>query len=303
MYSQVQFSEYSNSTYLGASFTGIDRTEISIKNRDQFVKIPNNFSTYNFSAQHYLDNYKSGIGVEFNKTKESLFYTNNVSILYSFDFKILKKINFRPGIEFDYNYFSIDNDKLIFRSQINSENGEPFTNRANLLTDSVMNYFNASSSFLMYSDKFQFCVGLSNLLRQKSFTYNEENQHSFILYKIYFNYFIYPNSGLKLQNEYVNIFILYKNYFRYDQFDIGANWNNKYLILGAKYRGFSIINFKQSRLNNESIIATLGFKLYDFDLIYNYDFTVSKLVGSGGAHEITINYYFNKRKNLKAKIE
>jgi len=86
--------------------------------------------------------------------------------------------------------------------------------------------------------------------------------------------------------------IQFKKQGKFDQLDIGMYVTWEPLVLGVWYRGLPVDNdFGFS--DNESIIGLVGLTFNGLNIGYSYDYTLSELgVGTGGAHEISINYLF-----------
>jgi len=301
-YSQYQFSEYGNSTLISPSFVGIEKTKVSLKYRNQWQFL----NTTAISGEHYLENYRSGIGAAFVQQKETGLVYNNFKLMYSYDFNITQKIKIRPALEFSYFWNSINIEKIYFRSQISSDGS---VNRdASFYTDidTKVHAFESSSSVLIYTDKLWFNVTLNNMFSvNNSFQESNKSSRFPFLSTYYFGYNILPKTSLKINEECLKIFAFYKTYSLFNQIDIGAEWSNQYLIIGSKIR--SSINSSQISMNlkkfqTDAIIGVLGFKFQGLDFYYSYDFVISNLMSAGvGANEITINYNFSHRRNLKVE--
>lgn len=82
----------------------------------------------------------------------------------------------------------------------------------------------------------------------------------------------------------------YKHQQDWDQFDIGTYFSYDPFIFGVWYRGVPFKPTPGSHLNNESLIAMIGYGYYNFRVGYSYDITISSLSSpiTAGAHEIAI---------------
>ena len=63
------------------------------------------------------------------------------------------------------------------------------------------------------------------------------------------------------------------------------------IVVGLWYRGIPIQQEGKDNLSQDAVVIILGFQLPKFEIMYSYDFTVSKLGSiSGGTHELALKY-------------
>jgi len=288
-FSQYRFSDYQNSTVLMPSFAGYDGTKFTTKYRDQYPNVPGTYTTIQASAEHQLANFNSGVGIQFLRYNESNLSKNSFEIMYSYDFKINEKLHIRPGAQFSFNYMSIDWQNLTWRDQLN---GGGTTTTIQPTGNEKVIYPDAGASVLGYGNNYWFGMGASNLLMPKESLYRENSKQP-IQFIANGGYIIHPKGNLE---EAITLHGLYKKFGQFDQIDLGATWNNKFIIGGLTFSGMSIGTAGDSFFNSNAVTTLIGFKYSGISLKYSYDFVISQLVGvTGGAHEITLSYSLKKQ--------
>jgi type IX secretion system PorP/SprF family membrane protein len=101
-----QFTQfYAAPLYLSPSFAGSGgATRVILNFRDQWPKLPGDFITYALSIDHYLEKYRSGIGLLLlrDQAAGSIVNTTNIGLNYSYNFDISRKWKLNPGIQVYY---------------------------------------------------------------------------------------------------------------------------------------------------------------------------------------------------------
>jgi type IX secretion system PorP/SprF family membrane protein len=103
------------------------------------------------------------------------------------------------------------------------------------------------------------------------------------------------NMGLVMDGPFITPNIMYLKQAGAEQLNVGMSLTNESLSGGMYYRS----NFS----NPDAILAVVGYEANGVRIGYSYDLTVSKLSGSGGAHEVSVTLQLacrDKRKKLKA---
>ena len=95
----------------------------------------------------------------------------------------------------------------------------------------------------------------------------------------------------------------YKRQLDWDQIELGSYISYDPFIFGVWYRGIPFKRTPGIHMNNEAIVALLGYTIYDFKVGYSYDITISALTPSisGGAHEIAIVWEWSDPKNKRKR--
>ena len=84
--------------------------------------------------------------------------------------------------------------------------------------------------------------------------------------------------------------------------DLGAYFLYGPITIGLWYRGILFQREAAANLSQDAVVVILGFQLPKFELMYSYDFTVSKLGSiSGGTHELALKYKLEIMMSAKTK--
>ena len=298
---ETQFSQfYAAPLVLAPSFAGsADGSRLTLNYRNQWPQIPGAFVAYAFSYDHYFHNYRSGVGLLFfrDQAGSGNLAATRGGLNYSYNFRLTHDWTIRPGVQFIYEQRSIDYSRLIFEDQIGpdgsiSPNGSPIT------PIDRISYFDASSSVVAYSRNLWGGLALANLMMpNQSMTSNEVSRIP-IRTSVFGGYRHEYGGFLSAeQAESISFTFLYKNQGRFNQLDLAAYWTKNPVFLGLLYRGVPIFNnLENGFLNNDAFVFMGGIRTENMRIGYSYDFTISRLINNtGGAHEISIIYEFNKQ--------
>ena len=307
-YSQdPQFSQfYASSLYLNPAFTGnTEAGRFSGIYRDQWAAIPGAFVSSSFAYDHNLSDYNSGIGLIVTSDKSGtggLKFTN-IGGLYSYAFKINRKLFFRTGIKFSYTFRGIDKSRLVFADQI-IRNGAPQSVES--FSDDDNSYFDAGTGALLYTDKYWIGVSLDHITQpnQSFFGIGTEARLP-IKSSIHGGYnFMYHETVKGDYESSITAAFNFKHQLKWNQLDIGAYYNKHAFVIGLWYRGIPFIK-TSSISSNDAIVFLVGVQTNGIKIGYSYDVTVSKLAGNtGGSHELSLIYEYpykkKRRKNRHA---
>ncbi len=293
-----QFSQFFFSPMLLApSFAGTTTGgRAALNYRMQWPTVSKPFHTTAVGVDHAFTRFNSGAGILLTNdlAGSSNLNRSKVGLLYSYNVAFNSKVFFRPGIEFSYNRVGLDYDKLIFGDQIYHNMDE--SNEA--ATQAARMYFDAGASALIYSEKLWGGVTMMHLMQP-----NESLTHDDAESKLPIKTSIYGGGKVELsgrigRDDEESIFYgaLYTAQDKYDQFDFGAYYYRLPFLIGAWYRGLpGIKKNPDNAINHDALVLIAGYKVSELVVAYSYDITVSRLfLNSGGAHEISLSYYFNQ---------
>lgn len=296
-----QFSQfYASSLYLNPAFTG--NTEVGRFSgiyRNQWAAIPGAFVSYSFSYDHNLQNLNSGVGLMVTQDKAGsggLRYTN-VGGLYSYAFKLKRKLFFRAGLKFSYTFRGINESRLLFADQIIRDGAqESVENFANYR----ISYFDASTGGLLYSDKYWFGFSLDHITQPQQSLINGVVSLP-IKYSFHGGYNFIINESNEEETS-VTAAFNFKKQLTWTQLDIGAYYNKGPFVLGLWYRGVPFIKTYEDNYNNDAVVFLTGIQSKAVKIGYSYDVTISKLAGNtGGSHEISLIYEYPYKKKKKRR--
>lgn len=291
-----QFSQYYQAPlYLNPGFTGITQQQrVAFNHRVQWPNLPKAFATYAASYDIFVDELRSGFGLQFTADKMGTagWQTTNVNLLYSFKVKLTEKLVFSPGLVFGYGTNGIDRNKLRFGDGFDPE--EQRLGREN--------YFDVGTGFLFYSRSIWLGAAFHHLNKPNISMLGTEDRlpmrmtiHGGLRLDL-------TGGGLRPRGARVSYltpsFIYRRQGPTFSQLDIGVNYHIDPVSIGVFYRGkpFEKTVAERSGLQQDAVILTLGMYFKKIMIGYSYDFTISDFgTASGGAHEISIIYEFSSK--------
>jgi len=306
---KVQFSQfYAAPLVLSPSYTGlIDGSRVVMNYRDQWPNIPGTFTTYAFSYDQYFDRLKSGLGISIVRDEAGSGNLNltDIGLLYSYDITLNRYWHIRPGIEFKYGRRGVDIAKLIFGDQLNLDAPpRPVSFESDNFWPKV-GYLDVDASVLAYHKLHWAGVTVSHLLRPNQSLVGIDSRLPIKVTLFGGTRLLIKGDRMARQQvtESVTFSALYQKQAENDQLDLGAYWQKTPFTLGLWFRGIPVIGRQQGYEALDAVIITFGFEIFDLRFGYSYDYTLSKLTQSatGGAHEISIVYEFNKNFSANRK--
>jgi len=304
---KVQFSQfYAAPLVLSPSYTGMTTgSRVVINYRDQWPSIPGTFTTYAASYDQYFPKMKSGIGLLVVRDQAGSGNLNltDIGLLYSYDITLNRYWHVRPGIKFEYGQRGVDFEKLVFGDQLNID-AAPSTSSLEGKPLTKVGYIDVDASVVAYSSQYWVGFSAEQLLRpnQSFYEYDSRLSIKYVLHGGYKMPIHRKRMKSKHEAESVTFSMLYQNEDMHDQLDLGAYWHKVPFTLGLWFRGIPVIGRQTGYESIDAVIVLVGYEIYDLKFGYSYDYTLSKLIGiTGGSHEISLIYEFNKNLELKRK--
>lgn len=319
----IQFSQfyavplYQNPAFAGSAHT----TRAMLHQRLQWIGLNginpdlkgSKYITSLFSVDHYIPEYKSGVGLMVFRDWQggATLNSTNVALQYSYDIHLNSNWTFKPGIGASWVSRTVDYSALRFPTQYDDSNlykssvASPLAGFGN-----KVNYADFSSGGILYNDKVWFGFAADHLSRpNQSFLdgmsrlpikYSLTGGYKFILRKEKSSAYLEAQKQVSLTPTFH-----YKLQGKSDQLDVGLYLLYGELMAGAWYRGLPVKRYENKIQNNESLILLVGWKMKDFSVSYSYDLTVSRLAvaRTGGAHEINLTYYRHKHKRPRKPMK
>ncbi|SFE11943.1 type IX secretion system membrane protein, PorP/SprF family [Thermophagus xiamenensis] len=286
---------YAAPVYLSPSFAGLtDGSRVALSYRDQWPGIPNTYRTISFSADHFFDKYNSGIGLVFVRDDQGggQLITQNIGMVYAYEFPVTHSIYVRPGLNFKYFERKIDPASLLWRDQIGPE-GDILASAIGDFEKESYNKFDAAASAMVYSNDFWAGVVVDHLIKSDlGFTDIESSMP--------LRTTVYGGGKFRFRQRTRNkdevsgtLAFMYRMQDNFQQLDMGSYWYINPFELGLWYRGLPI-GSSDELSNNDALIFIVGFNIGSVRLAYSYDLTLSELAGhSGGANEFSLIYRFS----------
>jgi len=303
-----EFSQYyAAPLYLNPAFTGTTMDHRFIANyRNQWPNIARGYSTYAFSYDYSLSQINSGIG--FLATQDQAgtagLKSTQFNFIYSYKWHVSSKWVISSGLNFGYAVRSIDFNKLIFADQLQFDNtGSVPSSDPALANAGNARYFDFKTGVLAYNRNFWFGFAAHHM--------NEPNR-SLINQFAYVPLKITVHGGVRIplysgafKRDRIPVLspsFVYKRQANFEQLDVGAYLLYNPIVFGLWYRGIPVTKNADNNPMQDAAVVILGFQFDQLEVVYSYDFTVSRLgSASGGAHEVALKYRFEIPVNERTK--
>lgn len=300
-----QFTQfYAAPQYLNPAFAGSALApRITANYRNQWPAITNYVTTM-VGLDHYIDRFNSGVGLLIlnDNQGQGRIQSTELGLQYAYQFQVGEASFVRLGLQGSYvnrniNYFGLTT-------------GDQFTDRG-FITGSVSGdptlqggmprnrYLDFSTGGLFYSDWFWIGAAAHHINRPNQDFVVSNNSRLPMKGSIHAGLRIpltgYTGYADELDREIsFSPVILYKFQGKYDQLDLGAYLTYSPLTVGAYYRGIPFKKYEQTINNHDAVALLAGYRMDKFSIGYSYDVTVSTLGNSGGSHELSLSYIFEK---------
>ncbi len=305
-----QFSQfYAAPLYLNPAFAGSTQlTRAGMNYRNQWPSIEANFVTFSGYADHFFEDYNSGVGVIFMHDREgrAALKSTFIGLQYAYQLRVANQVYFRPGIQFAWYNRSVSFADLTFGDQFD-EFGEVIQPTGEVFANTNKNFFDISAGGILYTANAWIGFTASHLnTPSQSFDEDVAIEELPIKYSFHGGYKFYLKPGVvgsglfaKRSERSITPTFQYKAQGDFDQLDIGLYVTLEPVIIGTWYRGLPMKSL-EGFSNNESMVFLIGFTKKGpedtFNIGYSYDYTISRLQNtSGGAHEISISYIWSNR--------
>jgi len=282
---------YANPIYLNPAFAGTNNcARFSLNFRDQWPAIKNDYKTFSGSYDQHIHAIRSGIGVLVlgDIAGGGLLYTYAASAIYNFRARITHKFNLQFALQGGYLTSSINWEKWQYASEI--IDGVAPSYQPNDFTDARKSQFDAAFGFVGYTKYLYFGMAMHHLFPlQLSFLRNsgdkfktkwEPRWSAHVGGKVT----ISQKSKTEVNNGDIffcpNLIFISQGKFQY--LHEGFYFNFYPVTIGAWLRH----NFK----NLDAFIISCGVEYKLLRIGYSYDFTLTKLEGTGGAHEVSLQF-------------
>ena len=292
---------YAAPVYLSPSFAGTGGGTRFIMNfRDQWPKLAGDYVTYAFSVDHYLEKFKSGVGLQILRDQSAggLVNLTNIGLNYNYNFNVSRRWTLHPGIQVYYYARNINYNKLVFSDQILRDYTTPVSiELERLLSVKQVRHLDVSTSLLAYSDKLWAGFTVDHMLSLNS-TLKAGGGYLPLRLSLYGGgkYFISGRMRSQKEESITGAFhFMYQGKYKY--LDLGAYYTLTTLQFGLWYRGIPIFTDNQ---NIGALTLQFGYKINNFTIGYSYDYTLSRLMTkTGGAHELSTAIQLNSTSRKK----
>jgi type IX secretion system PorP/SprF family membrane protein len=305
---------YHNPAFTGSAFA----PRIILNHRNQWPSLSANFVTSSFSVDTHIDKINSGVGIMvLNDEQGDRLKSTEISGLYSYQLRVGESNFLRLGLQGTFMAKGLNPRNLIFGDQLNNngytgvDSNDPAAKLDNYNPDRSK-IFDVSSGVLFYNSKTFLGVAV-NHITEPDFNYLKNPQgpspkisRKYTVnggYNITLSHLLTSSPNMEKEFTITPAF-LYKKQGPFSQLDMGAYVTYTPLTFGLWYRGIPLKGKLTPFPNQDALAALVGFRFDNFSIGYSYDLTISGLkTSSGGAHEFSISYQFDKPDNDKSPYQ
>lgn len=269
---------------------------ISASYRNEWPSFADNgasaYSTYAISFDQFVPAFNSGFGVVVlaDNAGGGLIKATSAAAAYAYRIEVNNDLSLKLGINAGFLQTSVDWDRLIFLDQLDPITGivDPAgnPNPTNEIRPDQLNktIFDVGAGLLAYSRKFYGGISIQHLTTPDEgyLQVNSGLQQGLPLRLSLHGgaQFIVKEGNKRHAASFFSPNILFIKQGDQGQVNLGAYYSMGPVFAGGWYRhAFS---------NPDAAIGTVGFQYDVLKIAYSYDFTVSSLAASGGAHEISL---------------
>ena len=294
---------YANPLYLNPAMAGsANCPRISMNHRNQWPSLKSAFITNSISYDRNIESLHGGLGLQiFNDIQgEGALSNTQVSLIYSYQLQVSKKLTILSGIQASYQQRALDKTKLFFGDQIDPNYGFVFPPQENvaLFSDNI-SYTDISLGLMAFTKKYFFGMALHHITEPEDAFISTSYLPKRLTIHTGANFAIGNARAMGLimdDGPFITPNLLYMSQNGAQQLNLGLSLTNQSFSGGLYFRN----NFT----NSDAVLVVLGYESNGIRLGYSYDYTISELMGSsGGAHEVSLTIQMAcrpKRKKLKA---
>lgn len=299
----AHFSQfYANPVYLAPSFAGgADGPRFVLNFRDQWPKIPGSFVTYAFSADHYIADFNSGMGIYFVRDDAGggKLLTTNAGLAYSYKVKISRDFIFQPGLAAYYYSRYVDYSVIDFADEYFGTQHVGTTSE--ILPEDRVQHADFAISALAYVENSWLGFNVDHLMNVSPIL-REDYRYTNMRLSVFGGYqFQIGRRTRNKFNEHIHAAFNYYYQSNAHQLDLGAYYNRMPFIIGLWYRGIPVGN---ELFSADALIFLGGIRYENYTFSYSYDMTIGKLIShTGGSHEFSIIYSINSKLTGKRKYK
>lgn len=288
---------YANPLYLNPALAGAKLDQrITLNYRNQWPSIKKGYVSYSATWDQQFDKISGALGFMANADVAGGGIYNRFagSGIYSYRVQATRFIVLNAAIEATYMQYKLDWTKLIFGDQIDTRTGNVESTREYIPEKLSIGNMDFSAGVLGgYKESLYFGVSVNHLTRPDIAFYEGNANRVPMRWTVHSGILIDFRQGMDgedIRNFSISPNFIYVQQGQFRQFNVGLYMNKFPFVAGLWMRH----NFG----NPDAVIALLGFQSKTYKIGYSYDYTVSNLTNrSGGAHEISIAWLFNRISN------
>ena len=289
----VEFSQYYAAPLnLNPALTGVSYgPRFNLNYRNEWPNLQKGYVTYALSYDQHFEKLNSGFGIQFynDRIAQGLINTYSIKINYAYQLRLSKKVGVQLGVNMGYVNKSVDFSRLTFNDQIDPIYGFQNPTGANNITQEQLPASNQHHQFDMgaggvaYAKWIYGGVSFNHITRQKEAYITNDSTKDYrvpMRVNIHGGAIIRFSKMKRWEDFFLSPNILFTMQGGSKQLNAGVYGNAKYGYLGLFFRH----NFG----NPDAVIGVVGLKINFVRIGYSYDYTISALEHSGGAHELSL---------------
>jgi type IX secretion system PorP/SprF family membrane protein len=300
----VAMSQYfSAPLHLNPALAGISYgPRATVNYRNQWSALGDGFNggytTYMAGFDMHIQKIRAGIGALFvaDQIMNGLYGSYRVSLMYSQQFKINRKMAIKLGIEGSYVHTRIKWNELLWSDMISPYTG--FYNNVNVpnSTNEQMPALTAThqgdvgAGILYFTEKLYVGFAVNNLLMRKE-SFNGLNARVPVKFTGHFG------ANLPIKHKKENLYNIWvsPNVLFINQ---GSAFQAEATFLTGISLAYFGAGFRHAIRNSDAVIGYLGIRKGKFRFGYSYDYTISKLINrTGGTHELSFTFNWTGEDN------
>ncbi len=286
------FSQFNNlPLHLNPALTGTAfAPRVGLAYRNQWMQLPNAYTSYYLAADHFLPEANSGVGISLasDNQGDGLYSTTAINLHYAYNMQLNDQTSLAMGFEGGATQARVRLDKLVFLDQLN----QTAVGQVNSATN---------ENLPINGDKWYVDLGFGAMIFGKTFYGGLAARHLNVPYIGFAENKQLGGLGVRLNANFGARIPFAQSNFRKnnDDYYISPNilfvtQSNMYQATAGATARLGVISaggyFRYAGQGADAVILYLGFQYDLFRLGYSYDNTISALANTGGSHEITLTF-------------
>jgi type IX secretion system PorP/SprF family membrane protein len=282
---------YANPIYLNPAFAGtVNCPRISINFRDQWPAFKNNFLSFSASYDQHISELHGGVGVlaTGDILGGGIFQSYSAGAIYNFRIQAAYQFYLQFALQANYLYSSLNWSKLEFASELIPPHSAPSDFPIELDNNLKKSQFDANFGFVGYTPFLYFGFAMHHLLPlQKNYLGISKNKTEWEpKFTAHLGGKITIVQKMKDENNFGDIYlhpnVIFMSQGAFHYLHEGFYFNFYPFTIGAWLRH----NCK----NLDAFIVSCGVEYRLIRIGYSYDFNLTKLERTGGAHEVSLQF-------------
>jgi len=285
---------YANPLYLNPAFAGtLNGPRFSLNFRDQWPSVPKNFVTFSGSFDQHINLLHGGIGilVSADVAGKNILKTYNASGIYNFRARVSREFNLQFAVQAGCSHTTINWEKLTF--------ADGSTGIPDNYDIKIKPQLDLAVGMVGYTSFLYFGLAVHHLSPVRVNFYEKSPKELKLKWTAHVGGKITIKQKMKDEINFGDIFLHPNIIFISQKLKTAANSVLSRGIFHYLHEGF-YVNFypftigawiRHNFENFDALIVTCGIEYKIFRIGYSYDFNLTKLERTGGAHEVSLQFF------------